>query len=62
MRGLRGVRFIPRDRLVLLVRTALEENLQFTAHAVGDGAVHGLLEAYEEVGRTTRPGAAGSGS
>ena len=25
--------------------------LQFTAHSVGDGAVHALLDAYEEVGR-----------
>lgn len=49
----RGVLFIPRDRLVAIVRTAVESGLQFTAHTVGDGAVQALLEAYEEVNRTT---------
>ncbi len=49
----RGVRFIEHDRLVALIRTAVENNLQFTAHSVGDGAVHGLLNAYEEVNQTT---------
>jgi hypothetical protein len=45
----RGVRFIPKDRLVAMVRTAVECGLQFTAHTVGDGAVHALLDAYAEV-------------
>ena len=49
----RGVRFIEHDRLVALIRAAVENNLQFTAHSVGDGAVHGLLDAYEEVNKTT---------
>src|SRR5207253_56586 len=49
----RGVLFIPRDRLVPMVRAAAESGLQFTAHSVGDGAVHALLDAYEEVGKTT---------
>jgi predicted amidohydrolase YtcJ len=49
----RGVRFIPQERLVSLVRTAVENGLQFTAHAVGDGAVHALLDAYAEVDKTT---------
>lgn len=48
----RGVLFVPHDRLVPMVRTAVEEGLQFTAHSVGDGAVHALLDAYEEVNRT----------
>ena len=56
----RGVRFIPKERLVPMVRTAVERGLQFTAHSVGDGAVHALLEAYAEVDkelpvRKTRP-------
>lgn len=56
----RGVRFIPAERLVPLVRTAVESGLQFTAHSVGDGAVHALLEAYATVDRelpirATRP-------
>jgi predicted amidohydrolase YtcJ len=49
----RGILFIPKDRLVQFIRTAAENGLQFTAHSVGDGAVHTLLEAYEEVGKTT---------
>ena len=48
-----GVLFIPRDRLVPMVRTAVESGLQFTAHSVGDGAVHALLDAYEEVNAQT---------
>ncbi|WZO96428.1 amidohydrolase [Isosphaeraceae bacterium EP7] len=49
----RGVLFIPRERLVPMVRAAVESGLQFTAHSVGDGAVHALLDAYEEVNKTT---------
>jgi hypothetical protein len=47
----RGVLFIPKERLVPMVRTAVECGLQFTAHSVGDGAVHALLDAYAEVDR-----------
>ena len=47
----RGVLFIPPERLWPMVRTAVECGLQFTAHSVGDGAVHALLDAYEEVNR-----------
>jgi predicted amidohydrolase YtcJ len=49
----RGVRFIPPERLVPMVRAAVESGLQFTAHSVGDGAVHALLDAYEEVNHQT---------
>jgi len=49
----RGVRFIPQDRLEGMVRAATESGLQFTAHSVGDGAVHALLDAYETVNQTT---------
>ena len=45
----RGVRFIPHDRLLPIARTAVENDLQFTAHSVGDGAVHALLDVYEEL-------------
>lgn len=56
----RGVRFIAPDRLRDMVRAVAAAGLQFTAHSVGDGAVHELLDAYEEVGkelplRATRP-------
>jgi predicted amidohydrolase YtcJ len=49
----RGVLFIPKERLIPIVRTAVESGLQFTAHSVGDGAVHALLDAYAEVNKTT---------
>jgi predicted amidohydrolase YtcJ len=49
----RGLLFIPKERLVPMVKAAVESGLQFTAHSVGDGAVHTLLDAYEEVNRTT---------
>jgi predicted amidohydrolase YtcJ len=48
-----GVLFIPKERLVPIVKATVEEGLQFTAHSVGDGAVHTLMEAYEEVNRET---------
>jgi predicted amidohydrolase YtcJ len=35
-----------------MVRTATESKLQFTAHTVGDGAVHTLLDVYEEISKT----------
>ena len=56
----RGVLFIPPDKLLAMVRAAAEAGLQFTAHSVGDGAVHALLDAYAEAAKTipiaaTRP-------
>ena len=56
----RGVLFIPKERLLPMVRTTVEAGLQFTAHSVGDGAVHALLEVYDELSkelpvRATRP-------
>jgi hypothetical protein len=49
----RGVRFIPLERLVPMARAAITSGLQFTAHSVGDGAVHALLDAYEEINKET---------
>src|SRR5262245_45632024 len=49
----RGLLFIPRDKLLALVQTTVESGLQFTAHSVGDGAVHTLLDVYDEVNRKT---------
>ena len=51
----RGVLFIPKDRLKPMVRTAVESGLQFTAHSVGDGAVHMLLECYDELAKEGLP-------
>ncbi|HVW39610.1 MAG TPA: amidohydrolase [Pirellulales bacterium] len=49
----RGLLYIDPDLLAAMVRAAVESDLQFTAHSVGDGAVHALLDAYEEVNKTT---------
>jgi predicted amidohydrolase YtcJ len=49
----RGLLFIPRERLEPIVQTTVESGLQFTAHSVGDGAVHTLIDVYEEVNRKT---------
>ncbi|MCZ6795230.1 MAG: amidohydrolase [Planctomycetota bacterium] len=47
----RGVLFIPREKLLPIVEAAFGHGLQFTAHSVGDGAVHTLLDVYEEIAR-----------
>jgi predicted amidohydrolase YtcJ len=47
----RGLRFIPAEPLERMARYALERDLQFTAHSVGDGAVHALIEAYAAIDR-----------
>jgi predicted amidohydrolase YtcJ len=47
----RGDRKIDPERLYQITRMALARDLQMTAHAVGDGAVHALLDAYAEVNR-----------
>jgi predicted amidohydrolase YtcJ len=47
----RGVLFIEKDKLRRMVKTATEAGLQFTAHSVGDGAVHTLLDVYEDLAR-----------
>ncbi len=49
----RGLLYIPREKLLPIVRTTVEAGLQFTAHSVGDGAVHELLDVYEELSKTT---------
>ncbi|HEY8505089.1 MAG TPA: amidohydrolase family protein, partial [Gemmataceae bacterium] len=55
-----GLLFIPREKLLKIVEATAEAGLQFTAHSVGDGAVHTLLDVYEELSgkmplRKTRP-------
>jgi predicted amidohydrolase YtcJ len=45
----RGMLYIPPDRLYRIARLALENDLQFSVHAVGDGAVQAIVEAYERV-------------
>jgi predicted amidohydrolase YtcJ len=56
----RGNLFIEPEKLKEIVQATIENGLQFTAHSVGDGAVHNLIDAYEAVSkslpiRQTRP-------
>lgn len=45
----RGVLNIESDRLYEISKLCLENDLQITAHAVGDGAVQALIDAYARV-------------
>jgi len=70
----RGLRYIDPEKLAELVRLSVKHDLQFTAHSVGDGAVHTLLDAYRTVNdelqrqadgvnsKETRPGDARPGA
>jgi len=46
-----GIRYIEPDKLAEIVQITTDHGLQFTAHSVGDGAVHTLLDAYETVNK-----------
>jgi predicted amidohydrolase YtcJ len=45
----RGVLFIEPEKLYQIARLTLENDMQLTAHCVGDGAVETLVDAYERV-------------
>jgi hypothetical protein len=45
----RGMRYIEAGKLRQIARFALEHGLQYTAHAVGDGAVNAMVTAYSEI-------------
>jgi predicted amidohydrolase YtcJ len=45
----RGLRFIEPEKLQAIARLALENDLQMTAHSVGDGAVQALIDAYAAI-------------
>ena len=47
----RGVLFIPKEKLLKIVRLTIENGLQFTAHSVGDGAVTNLVDIYEVISK-----------
>jgi predicted amidohydrolase YtcJ len=47
--GYRGLRYIEPEPLRRMVEATGAAGMQFTAHAVGDGAVESLLDAYEAV-------------
>ncbi|MFM7515648.1 MAG: amidohydrolase [Pirellula sp.] len=45
----RGLLYIEPSKLYQMSKLALQNDLQFTAHSVGDGAVHALIDAYERI-------------
>ena len=45
----RGLRFIEPEKLREIARLALTNDLQMTAHSVGDAAVQSLIDAYAEI-------------
>jgi predicted amidohydrolase YtcJ len=45
----RGIRYVEPEKLYAIAKICLENDLQITAHSVGDGAVHALIDAYAEV-------------
>ncbi len=45
----RGMRFVPPGKAYAITRMALTHGFQPTAHSVGDGAVHALIDAYDEI-------------
>ncbi len=47
----RGVLNVPPERLFQMVERVAQHGLQFTAHAVGDGAVTVILDAYQRLNR-----------
>ena len=47
----RGLLLIQPEPLEKMARYALEHDLQFTAHSVGDGAVQALIDAYAAINR-----------
>ncbi len=48
----RGLRFIPQEKLESIVKATFQSGLQFTAHSVGDGAVHALIDAYQQAAQS----------
>ena len=49
----RGMRYIDAGKIYQIAKLALENDLQMTAHSVGDGAVHAMIDAYEEINNST---------
>jgi len=44
-----GMRYIEPDKLQAIMKTAIENEIQLTAHSVGDGAVHTFVDAAERL-------------
>ena len=47
----RGLLYVEPSKLYEMSKLALSNDLQFTAHSVGDGAVHALIDAYERIAK-----------
>ena len=47
----RGTLKVSAEQMYQIARLAMQHDMQITAHAVGDGAVHHLIDAYEAVNR-----------
>ncbi len=45
----RGLLYVEPEKLYAIAKLCLESELQITAHSVGDGAVHALIDAYAQV-------------
>lgn len=45
----RGILYVEAEKLYQIAKMCLENDIQITAHSVGDGAVHALIDAYEQV-------------
>lgn len=51
----RGMRYVEPEKLYQIAKYALERELQFTAHSVGDGAVETLVDAYVRIAENDFP-------
>jgi|TARA_B110000305_G_scaffold229440_1_gene280441 predicted amidohydrolase YtcJ len=51
----RGIRYAEPDKVYEIAKAALENGLQMTAHAVGDGAVDTLVDAYSRIAENDFP-------
>ncbi|MDX1925138.1 MAG: amidohydrolase [Pirellulaceae bacterium] len=49
----RGLLYVEAEKLYQIAKVCLENDIQITAHSVGDGAVHALIDAYEQVNLDT---------
>jgi len=51
----RGMRYVDPDKLYRIAKAALSQELQFTAHSVGDGAVDTLVQTYVRIAENDFP-------
>lgn len=51
----RGLLYVEASKLYQMSKLALENELQFTAHSVGDGAVDALIDAYQRIATNDFP-------